>query len=140
MRFGFYLPTRGPLINRPDLLRFARTGEALGFHSVMVADHIVIPVTIESTYPYTADGKFLSKGDALETLTTMSFIAGATETIRVNTAIAILPLVNPIVTAKAVARSTLRFLPGPRPPCRPSHWPPSTTASRLSCTAGSSGR
>jgi hypothetical protein len=28
-------------------------GEALGFHPVVIADHIVFPITIHSTYPYT---------------------------------------------------------------------------------------
>ena len=112
MRYGFYLPTRGPLINRPDLLRFVKTGEALGFHSVMVADHIAIPVKTESVYPYTADGKFLSKGDALETLTTMSFIAGATEKLRMVSSVMIVPHRNPVFTAKALA--TIDVLSGGR--------------------------
>jgi probable F420-dependent oxidoreductase len=103
MRYGFYLPTRGPLINRRDITRFVRNGEVLGFHSVMVADHIAIPVQSDSVYPYTADGVFLSKGDALETLTTMSFIAGATEKLRIVSSVMIVPHRNPVFTAKALA-------------------------------------
>jgi probable F420-dependent oxidoreductase len=112
MRYGFYLPTRGPLVNRADITRFARTGEKLGFHSVMVADHIVVPEQTDSVYPYTADGKFLSKGDALETLTTMSFIAGATEKLRLVSSVMIVPHRNPILTAKAIA--TIDVLSGGR--------------------------
>jgi len=112
MRYGFYLPTRGPLVNRADITRFARTGERLGFASVMVADHIVVPEQTDSVYPYTADGKFLSKGDALETLTTMAFIAGATETLRMVSSVMIVPHRNPILTAKAI--STIDVLSGGR--------------------------
>ena len=112
MRYGFYLPTRGPLVNRSDITRFVRTGEKLGFHSVMVADHIAVPVETESVYPYTADGKFLSKGDALETLTTMAYIAGATEKIRMVSSVMIVPHRNPILTAKALA--TIDVLSGGR--------------------------
>jgi len=112
MRYGFYLPTRGPLVNRSDITRFVRTGEKLGFHSVMVADHIAVPVKTESVYPYTADGKFLSKGDALETLTTMAYIAGATEKIRMVSSVMIVPHRNPILTAKAIA--TIDVLSGGR--------------------------
>ncbi len=112
MRYGFYLPTRGPLVNRSDITRFVRTGEKLGFHSVMVADHIAVPVKTESVYPYTADGKFLSKGDALETLTTMAYIAGATEKIRMVSSVMIVPHRNPILTAKALA--TIDVLSGGR--------------------------
>jgi len=112
MRYGFYLPTRGPLINRPDLTRFMQTGEKLGFNSVMIADHIVVPTSTESVYPYTADGKFLSKGDAMETLTTMAYVAGATEKLRIVSSVMIVPQRNPVFTAKALA--TIDVLSGGR--------------------------
>src|SRR5438045_1329641 len=64
MRYGFYLPTRGPTATRDGILALAREGERLGLHSAMVADHIVFPVESQSTYPYTVDGKHPSVGDA----------------------------------------------------------------------------
>src|SRR5437879_4744545 len=66
MRYGFYLPTRGPTATRDGVLALAREGERLGLHSAMVADHIVFPVESRSPYPYTVDGKHPSVGDALE--------------------------------------------------------------------------
>jgi hypothetical protein len=66
MRYGFYLPTRGPTATRDGILALAREGERLGLHSAMIADHIVFPVESRSTYPYTVDGKHPSVGDALE--------------------------------------------------------------------------
>ena len=66
MRYGFYLPTRGPTATRDGILTLAREGERLGLHSAMVADHFVFPVESKSTYPYTLDGKHPSVGDALE--------------------------------------------------------------------------
>ena len=57
MRYGFYLPTRGPTATRDGILALAREGERLGLHSTMIADHIVLPVESQSTYPYTLDGK-----------------------------------------------------------------------------------
>jgi probable F420-dependent oxidoreductase len=78
----------------------------------MVADHIVIPVENDSVYPYTSDGAFLSKGDALETLTTMSYIAGATEKLRIVSSVMIVPHRNPVLTAKALA--TIDVLSGGR--------------------------
>jgi|HubBroStandDraft_2_1064218.scaffolds.fasta_scaffold27052_6 alkanesulfonate monooxygenase SsuD/methylene tetrahydromethanopterin reductase-like flavin-dependent oxidoreductase (luciferase family) len=68
MRYGFYLPTRGPTATRDGVLALAREDERLGFHSAMIADHIVSPVECKSTYPYTLDGKHPSVGDALEGL------------------------------------------------------------------------
>jgi hypothetical protein len=48
MRYGFYLPTRGPTATRDGILALAREGERLGLHSAMIADHIVFPVESQS--------------------------------------------------------------------------------------------
>ena len=43
----------------PEALEtLVRRGESLGFSSVMIADHVVFPVTINSKYPYTVTGAF----------------------------------------------------------------------------------
>jgi probable F420-dependent oxidoreductase len=103
MRYGFYLPTRGPLATRAAVLGLARAGEAAGFHSAMIADHVVFPTSSRSRYPYTVSGEHPSHGDALEQLSTLSFVAGATEMLRLVTSVLILPYRNPVVTAKALA-------------------------------------
>lgn len=103
MRFGFYLPTRGPLANRADLARFVQAGESAGFASVMIADHIAFPMEIASKYPYTVDGSFPGQGDSLEQLATMAFIAGVTKRLRLVSSVMILPHRNPVVTAKMLA-------------------------------------
>lgn len=105
MRFGFYLPTRGPLANRRDIKAYITTAEEVGFSSVAVADHIVVPTAIESAYPYTVKGEFLSKGDAMEQLSLMAFVAGASETLRIISSVMIVPHRNPILVAKAIATS-----------------------------------
>ena len=103
MRYGFYLPTRGPTATRDAILAMARKGERLGFHSAMIADHIVFPVESQSTYPYTLDGKHPSVGDALETFSILGVVAGATERLRLVTSVLVLPYRNPVLTAKMVA-------------------------------------
>jgi probable F420-dependent oxidoreductase len=103
MRYGFYLPTRGPLATRDGVLTLAREGERLGLHSAMIADHIVFPVTSESEYPYTLDGKHPSGGDALEIFSILGVVAGATEKLRLVTSVLVLPYRNPVLTAKMVA-------------------------------------
>jgi probable F420-dependent oxidoreductase len=77
--------------------------EALGFYCVTVADHVIVPNNISIPYPYTVDGKYPGSGYHLETLTTMSFLAGATERIRFVTSVMIAPYRNPIITAKMLA-------------------------------------
>ncbi len=112
MRYGFYLPTRGETA-RPDALEALVTrGEALGFASVVIADHVVFPVTIRSRYPYTVSGAFPGQGDALELLSLMAFIAGKTRTLRLISSVMILPHRNPVVTAKMLA--TIDVLSGGR--------------------------
>jgi len=107
MRFGFYLPTRGPLANRRGLKALLETGEEAGFSSVMVADHIVVPTSIESAYPYTVGGNFVSKGECLEQLTLMTFVAAATEKLRIVSSVMIVPHRNPVHCAKAIATADL---------------------------------
>jgi probable F420-dependent oxidoreductase len=103
MRYGFYLPTRGPTATRAGVLALAREGERLGFHSAMIADHIVFPVESDSAYPYTVDGKHPGGGDALETLSILGVVAGATEKLRLVSSVLVLPYRNPVLTAKMVA-------------------------------------
>ena len=103
MRYGFYLPTRGPTATRECILALAREGERLGLHSAMVADHIVFPVESQSTYPYTLDGKHPGGGDALETFSILGVVAGATERLRLVTSVLVLPYRDPVLTAKMVA-------------------------------------
>jgi probable F420-dependent oxidoreductase len=103
MRYGFYLPTRGPTATRDGILALAREGERLGLHSAMIADHIVFPVESRSPYPYTVDGKHPSVGDALETFSILGVVAGATERLRLVTSVLVLPYRNPVLTAKMVA-------------------------------------
>jgi probable F420-dependent oxidoreductase len=103
MRYGFYLPTRGGCGTPEAIEAIVGRGEALGFHSVMIADHVVFPMAIASKYPYTVSGAFPGGGDALEQLALMAFVAGHTRRLRLVTSVMILPYRNPVLTAKMLA-------------------------------------
>ena len=103
MRYGFYLPTRGQTASPEALDTLVARAEEWGFSSVMIADHIVFPVTIKSKYPYTVSGAFPGQGDALEQLSLMAFVAGKTRSLRLISSVMILPYRNPVVTAKMLA-------------------------------------
>jgi probable F420-dependent oxidoreductase len=103
MRFGFYLPTRGETATPEALETLVTRGEALGFHSAVIADHVVFPTEVRSKYPYTVSGAFPGHGDALEQLTLMAFLAGITKHLRLVTSVMILPYRNPVLTAKMLA-------------------------------------
>jgi Luciferase-like monooxygenase len=117
MRYGFYLPTRGPTATRDGILALAREGERLGLHSTMVADHIVFPVESQSIYPYTLDGKHPSIGDALDAFSILGLVAGATERLRLVTSVLVLPYRNPILTAKMAASLRRPFRRSPHVGC-----------------------
>src|ERR1700741_1171526 len=103
MRYGFYLPTRGPTATRDGILALARQGQRRGLPSAMSADHSVLPVESQSDYPYTLDHKHPGGGDALETFSILGVVAGATERLRLVTSVLVLPYRNPVLTAKMVA-------------------------------------
>src|SRR5215471_18015995 len=103
MEFGLHLPASSSSVTPEDLIRFARQAEALGFYCLTVADHVIVPKNISIPYPYTVDGKYPGTGYYLETLTTMSFLAGATKRIRFLTSVMIAPYRSPVMTAKMLA-------------------------------------
>lgn len=82
----------------------AREAENLGFESLWVADHVVIPVKYTTVYPRSADGSvpdfFAHLADPFVAL---ALAAAATKTIKLGTGVCLIPERNTITTAKAVA-------------------------------------
>jgi probable F420-dependent oxidoreductase len=113
LQFGCHLPVYGTAADRSAVLGFARRVEALGFDSLWVSDHVVIPCTIRSRYPYSATGDFplAPATPFLEPLVTLSLVAGATERIRLGTSVLVLPHRHPLLTAKMLATLD-RLAPG----------------------------
>src|ERR1700742_4486904 len=93
MQIGCSAPTSGPLIGPDSLLRIATEAEALGFDYVTVSDHVMIPTSIASSYPYSDSGEFPSRAAApwLEQLTAGTFIAAATTKLRIVTSVMVVP-------------------------------------------------
>src|SRR5204863_278016 len=80
----------------PEALEtLVKRGETLGYHSTVIADHVVFPMAIASKYPYTVSGAFPGGGDALEQLTLMAFVAAKSTRLRLITSVMILPHRNP---------------------------------------------
>jgi probable F420-dependent oxidoreductase len=115
VEFGFSLPGRGPLASPDVVLGMAERAEALGYASLFVTDHVVLPVsTAGSVYPYSATGQFPggSRQDYLEPLVMLSHLARATRRIRLGTSVLVVPYRNPLLTAKMLA--TIDVLSGGR--------------------------
>jgi probable F420-dependent oxidoreductase len=105
MRFGFPIPTRGALGTVEAIQRLAQAAEEYQYDSIWITDHIVIPKTLASRYPYAPDGKFDldAAQHYLEPLTVMSYLAGVTDRIAIGSSVLILPYRNPLLVAKMVA-------------------------------------
>ncbi|MGB5758638.1 MAG: LLM class F420-dependent oxidoreductase [Acidimicrobiales bacterium] len=114
MNFGLRYCNIGPLARREPALELAAFAEQAGFESLWTIEHVVIPAGYRSAYPYADDGRFgwpedLDYPDPLMWLAT---VAGATATIKLGTAIVILPQRNPVVLAKELA--TIDMMSGGR--------------------------
>lgn len=105
MEFGFGVPSRGPLASLENIVALAQKGEELGFDIITVSDHIVVPNTIDSIYPYNETGEFTSSqsGEYMEQLTTVVYLAGVTSRIKLLTSVMVLPHRAPVLTAKMLA-------------------------------------
>lgn len=112
MNVGFSAPTRGPQATPEALARLVAHGEALGFGIVTVSDHVVIPHTANSTYPYSADGSFSGGAECMEQLTLHAYLAACTTSLRLLTSVMVVPHRPPVLTAKVLA--TVDVLSGGR--------------------------
>jgi probable F420-dependent oxidoreductase len=114
MEFGIHLPHVGPWYDPETLRRYALAVEGMGYDSLWVSDHIVLPVSRESAYPYADSGEFpVPPGIPwLEAVTTLIFVAAVTGRIKLGTSILVLPYRNPIHNAKQLGN--LQTLSGGR--------------------------
>jgi probable F420-dependent oxidoreductase len=105
MQFGFGAPVSGPLSGPRDLARIASEGEAMGYDYCTISDHVMIPRDIEAKYPYSDTGEFPGRagGDRHEQLTTVTFVAAKTSTLRIVTSVTVVPHRPPVLTAKTLA-------------------------------------
>jgi probable F420-dependent oxidoreductase len=113
MKFGLRYASLGRYSNGPAAVELAQAAEAAGFDSMWTVEHVVVPHGYQSRYPYSPTGRMgagLEDYPIPDPLIWLSYIASATRTIKLGTAILILPQRNPVVTAKAVA--TLDHLAG----------------------------
>jgi len=105
MDFDIWLPTANPFATPEFLAAVAREAEARHIHGIWVGEHVVTFEHYASKYPYAEDGQApIPPGSGLlEPFTTLAFLAGITTTVRLGTAMCLVPQRNPVYTAKEVA-------------------------------------
>jgi probable F420-dependent oxidoreductase len=111
IEFGVRLPNSGPLSSISNVARVAREAEAMRFDSVWVHDHVVWSSEMHRHHISSGSEAALladQTADFYESLTTLSYLAARTETIKLGVACLVMPMRNPIYAAKQT--STLDHL------------------------------
>ncbi|MGI5228881.1 LLM class flavin-dependent oxidoreductase [Actinoallomurus sp. CA-142502] len=93
MKIGVNVPNFGPGTDPGVLRDWARTVEGLGFDLLMVSDHVVVTPDVAEQYP----------APFYEPFTTLSWLAGVTERIRLGTTVVIVPYRHPLLLARMTA-------------------------------------
>ena len=105
MRIGIQPANSGPQATPALLTELAELADRLGFDSLQVTDHVVLPVEYSSPYPYHPSGRMAVGPDAdyYEPLSLLGYLAGRTRRIRLGTSVLIAAYRNPVVTARQLA-------------------------------------
>jgi probable F420-dependent oxidoreductase len=93
MELGVNVPNFGPGTNPARLRDWARVVEGLGYGLLMVSDHVVITPDVAEQYP----------APFYEPFTTLSWLAGVTDRVRLGTTVLIAPYRHPLLVARMAA-------------------------------------
>ena len=93
LRVGVVLPTYRRLASPANIKRAAELSESMGFDSVWVTDHVVVPAASVEAFGPTF----------FEAVTTMAYVAGITSRVLIGAAILIVPYRHPLLLAKMLA-------------------------------------
>jgi probable F420-dependent oxidoreductase len=97
MRFGVAIPQANHFANADALRAMARAIEELGYDSLWVSDHVIVP-----------EGSSYIPEHMTEPLAVLSYLAAETRHVTLGTSVLILPYRDPVFTAKFV--STVDYL------------------------------
>ena len=93
MKFGVWIPNCRHLATPDIILGAAVRAEQLGYDSVWVSDHVVVPHANRANFGETV----------FDPLVTLAVVAGETSRVQLGTTVLIVPYRNAVVTAKMVS-------------------------------------
>jgi probable F420-dependent oxidoreductase len=93
MRFGVTVPNYRRLASPENLRHVAERSEALGFDSLWVTDHLVVPELYRDMFGTTV----------YDPLSVLAFLAACTQKVELGTAVLVIPYRNPVSVAKQLA-------------------------------------
>ena len=92
MKLGVNLINFGPAAGPDTFRQWVKVVEGLGYHSIMISDHIAITKDVATKYP----------APFYEPVATLGWLAGVTEKIEIGTTVMIVPYRNPLETARSL--------------------------------------
>ena len=93
MKVGVNLINFGPGVSPDSLERWTRLAEALGYHLVMISDHVAVTPDVHERYP----------APFYDPFTVLSWLAGSTRTLELGTTVLIVPYRSPLLVARMSA-------------------------------------
>ncbi len=106
MKIGICSANSGPYTSREMLESLSGLAESVGIESIWVSEHLVLADPRRPPSPMDPEDPIL------DPVTTLAFLAGKTDSVRLGTGIVVLPLRNPLILAKELA--TVDVLSGGR--------------------------
>jgi len=104
--FGIRVPNSGPLASTESMVQVAREAESLGYDSIWVHDHLTWSDEIHHTH-ISSGADQSSEGnkspDFYEAMTSLAYLAGLVQTVRLGVACVVVPCRNPLLAAKQLA-------------------------------------
>ena len=98
MKFGVCIPHYGRPLEVNALTEMAVKAEEMGYDSVWVTDHIIVPDVLPDRPP-----EIVYRHDMLEPVTLLAHLGAVTSRVNIGTSVIILPYRNPVILAKAIA-------------------------------------
>jgi len=88
-----------------DLIPIALAAEEFGFDALSFSDHVVYPETLDTPYPYTADGsrRYDETTEFPDPWVVTGALSSVTTRLRFTTNVFVLPMRNPFLAAKQIA-------------------------------------
>ena len=93
MRVGINLINFGPGVSPETLSGSAELAESLGYHLVMISDHVAITPDVAARYP----------APFYDPFTVLAWLAGLTRRVELGTTVLIVPYRHPLLTARLAA-------------------------------------
>jgi len=93
MHIGVNVPNFGPGADPDTLRRWAQTVEGLGYDLLMLSDHVVVTPDVAEQYP----------APFYEPFTTLAWLAGITQRVKLGTTVLIVPYRHPLLVARMAA-------------------------------------